>query len=48
MSDQPSAQTVGFASRDDGEELARAEVYGLLAALFQRRPTPRCCSSWRR
>jgi TorA maturation chaperone TorD len=27
-------QAVGFAAPDDGEELARAEVYGLLAQLF--------------
>jgi TorA maturation chaperone TorD len=38
MSDGPSPRTISFASRDDGEELARAEVYGLLAALFYAPP----------
>ncbi len=38
MSGEPSAQALGFASRDDGEELARAEIYGLLAALFYAPP----------
>ena len=38
MSQTPSAQTLAFASPDDGEELARAEVYGLLAALFYAPP----------
>ncbi len=38
MSGAPSAQALGFASRDDGEELARAEIYGLLAALFYAPP----------
>lgn len=32
------AQPLTFASPDDGEELARAEVYGLLAALFHAPP----------
>jgi TorA maturation chaperone TorD len=32
------AQPVSFASGDDGEELARAEVYGLLAALYYAPP----------
>lgn len=31
---------LGFASPDDGEELARAEVYGLLAQLFYAPPGP--------
>jgi len=30
---------IGFAAADDAEELARAEVYGLLAALFYAPPT---------
>jgi TorA maturation chaperone TorD len=30
----PAAQPIAFAGADDAEELARAEVYGLLAALF--------------
>ncbi len=34
-----TAQPLGFASPDDGEELARAEVYGLLAALFYAPPS---------
>ncbi len=38
MSGEPLAQALGFASRDDGDELARAEVYGLLAALFYAPP----------
>ena len=32
-------QPVGFAATDDSEELARAEVYGLLAALFYAPPS---------
>ena len=32
-------QPIGFAAADDAEELARAEVYGLLAALFYEPPT---------
>jgi TorA maturation chaperone TorD len=32
-------QPIGFAAADDAEELARAEVYGLLAALFYAPPT---------
>ncbi len=31
-------RAVGFAAADDGEELARAEVYGLLAQLFHAPP----------
>lgn len=38
MSGEPSAHALAFASRDDGDELARAEVYGLLAALFYAPP----------
>jgi TorA maturation chaperone TorD len=32
-------RSIGFAAADDAEELARAEVYGLLAALFYAPPT---------
>ena len=32
-------QPIGFAAGDDAEELARAEVYGLLAALFYAPPS---------
>ena len=32
------SRALGFSSPDDGEELARAEVYGLLAALFYAPP----------
>jgi TorA maturation chaperone TorD len=32
-------QPIGFAAADDAEELARAEVYGVLAALFYAPPT---------
>jgi TorA maturation chaperone TorD len=35
----PSLPAVNFAEPDDGEELARAEVYGLLAQLFYAPPT---------
>jgi TorA maturation chaperone TorD len=35
----PTAQPLAFAGADDAEELARAEVYGLLAALFYAPPT---------
>ena len=38
MSADTSAQVVGFAAADDAEELARAEVYGLLAQLFYAPP----------
>ena len=34
-----TAQPIGFAAGDDAEELARAEVYGLLAALFYAPPS---------
>lgn len=34
-----SPQPIGFAAADDAEELARAEVYGLLAMLFFAPPT---------
>ena len=34
-----TSQPIGFAAADDAEELARAEVYGLLAALFFAPPT---------
>lgn len=40
MSVTGAAQPLTFTSPDDGEELARAEVYGLLAALFQAPPDP--------
>lgn len=33
-------QTLAFSSPDEGEELARAEVYGLLAQLFYAPPSP--------
>ena len=33
-------QSLNFSTPDDGEEIARAEVYGLLAALFLAPPTP--------
>lgn len=36
----PTTQTLAFASPDEGEELARAEVYGLLAQLFYAPPSP--------
>jgi len=39
VSPTPSAQALAFARPDDGEELARAEVYGLLAALFYAPPS---------
>jgi hypothetical protein len=35
---------MSFASADDSEELARAELYGLLSRLWLARPTTRC---WR-
>ena len=35
----PAAQPMTFAGGDDAEELARAEVYGLLAALFYAPPS---------
>jgi len=35
----PAARPISFASGDDAEELARAEVYGLLAALFYAPPS---------
>ncbi|MDQ6630080.1 MAG: molecular chaperone TorD family protein [Pseudomonadota bacterium] len=38
MSQIPAARPLAFASPDDAEELARAEVYGLLAALFYAPP----------
>jgi TorA maturation chaperone TorD len=31
---EPTAQPIGFAQNDDAEELARAELYGLLARLW--------------
>ena len=34
-----TSRPIGFAAADDAEELARAEVYGLLAALFYAPPT---------
>ena len=34
------SQPLNFSPPDDGEEIARAEVYGLLAALFVAPPTP--------
>jgi TorA maturation chaperone TorD len=34
MSDAGSLRALGFASADDGEEIARAELYGLLARLW--------------
>ena len=40
MSDDCGTQAVGFAAADDAEELARAEVYGLLARLFYAPPEP--------
>ena len=44
-----STQTLKFASADDNEELARAELYGLLARLWLAPPTLRCAnnSTWR-
>ncbi len=38
MNPVPSPQTLAFSAPDDGEELARAEVYGLLAELFYAPP----------
>lgn len=38
MKPTPSPQTLSFTAPDDGEELARAEVYGLLAELFYAPP----------
>ena len=38
MSSGAAPRAVGFAAPDDGEELARAEVYGLLAQLFYAPP----------
>jgi len=35
-----STQAIGYAAPDDAEELARAEVYGLLAQLFHAPPEP--------
>ena len=35
----PTAQVMNFSTPDDREELARAEVYGLLAQLFYAAPT---------
>jgi TorA maturation chaperone TorD len=40
VSDGGTTQAVGFAAPDDAEELARAEVYGLLAQLFYAPPEP--------
>ena len=34
-----TAQTMNFSTADDGDELARAEVYGLLSQLWYARPT---------
>ena len=34
------SQPLNFSPPDDGDEIARAEVYGLLAALFLAPPTP--------
>ena len=45
MSD--TAPPLSRRAADDSEELARAELYGLLARLLARRPTPRCWSSSR-
>ena len=39
MSTVPSPRPMTFAEPDDGDELARAEVYGLLAELFYAPPT---------
>ena len=38
MSRAESAKPIAFAGSDDAEELARAEIYGLLAALFYAAP----------
>ncbi len=38
MASEPRTQPLRFAAPDDGDELARAEVYGLLARLFAARP----------
>jgi TorA maturation chaperone TorD len=38
VSERAATQPITFASGDDAEELARAEVYGLLAALFYAPP----------
>lgn len=38
MSATPAPQPLNFASADDSEELARAELYGLLARLWQAPP----------
>ena len=38
-------QPLNFSTPDDGEEIARAEVYGLLAALFVAPPTPELYAS---
>ena len=37
---KPTMQPLAFAGPDEGEELARAEVYGLLAQLFYAPPSP--------
>ena len=38
----PTTQhALSFATADDSEELARAELYGLLASLWLHRPTRR-------
>ena len=47
MSGEPSAQALAFASRDDAEELARAEVYGLLSALFYAPPSEALLAQFR-
>ena len=39
------SQPLNFSPPDDGEEIARAEVYGLLAALFVAPPTPELYAS---
>ncbi len=39
MSAAPAMQPVTFSGGDDGDELARAEVYGLLATLFYAPPS---------
>ena len=36
-----AVSTLQFSTPDDREELARAEVYGLLASLFYEPPTDR-------
>ena len=42
----PTPQTLAFASPDEGDELARAEVYGLLAQLFYAPPLPELYSQF--